>query len=361
MNPGAAPRRRRGAAELARKLAFLGDPRSYPHRPARVRALETHFAYVFLAGKYAFKLKKPARQAGMDYRTLAARRRGCEQELRLNRRLAPTVYLAVIPLTLRQGRLRLDGRGRIVDYLVMMRRLPATATLDHALVHGTPRLRDLAPTIELLARFYGQAVRAPLAPRRYRSRFEAQIGRNLRALRAQRALIDWQRARRITDLQREFLKRAARIVGARGEHLVDAHGDLRAEHVCLRPLAVIDCLEFDRTLRRLDPHEDVALLALEIERCRPALARAFLRRLAARLGDPVPAALTHIYMSHRALTRAKLAAWHLGDPQFPDLAPWLSRTESYLRSAERHARAALRSTLRYSRARPTRRRPPRPR
>jgi len=104
---------------------------------------------------------------------------------------------------------------------------------------------------------------------------------------------------------------------------------------------VIDCLEFDRGLRRLDPHEDAALLALEIEARQPALARDFQRRMGLCLGDEVPACLTHIYMSHRALTRAKLAAWHLGDPQFPDPAPWLARAAFRLRSAEHHARRAL--------------------
>jgi aminoglycoside phosphotransferase family enzyme len=331
----------RGPATLARKLTFLGDPRSYAPRPARVRIIETHFAYVFLAGRFAWKLKKPARQAGMDYRALAARRRGCEQELGLNRRLAPSIYLAVVPLTTHAGRLRLDGHGRVVDYLVKMRRLPSRATLDRQLARG--RVPDLGPVIGLLADFYAGAKPAPLSPRRYRARFEAQIALNLRALRAHRAAIDWARAERIAGLQRRFLRDAAPLVGARGAHLVDAHGDLRAEHVCLAPLAVIDCLEFDRSLRRLDPHEDAALLALEIEMQDAALARDFLRRLAARRADPVPACLTHIYRSHRALTRAKLAAWHLGDPQFPDAKPWLARAGSYLRRAEHHARLALRA------------------
>ncbi len=326
----------------ARKLAFLGNPRIYPHRPGHVRIIETHFAWVFLAGRYVFKLKKPARYAGMNYRTLAARERGCREELRLNRRLAPSLYLDVIPLTSRAGRLCLDGHGRAVDYLVKMRRLPSAAMLDRMLVRRALRARDLDPLVGLLAHFYARAPRAPLPARRYVARFEAQIRGNLAVLRAFRDRIDWDRVRRIVDMQREFLRRARARLGARGAHLVDAHGDLRAEHVCLRPLAVIDCLEFDRQLRRLDPHEDLALLALEIEARRPALARAFLRRTAARLGDPIPACLTHIYMSHRALTRAKLAAWHLGDPHFPDPAPWLAKTDGWLRSAERHAAQALR-------------------
>ena len=344
MTARATPRRRDKAA-LARKLAFLRNPRSYVPRPAQVTAIETHFAWVFLAGRFAYKLKKPARQAGMDYRALRARRRGCEAELRLNRRLAPAVYLGVVPLTSWQGRLRLDGRGRVIDWLVKMRRLRASATLDRALAARAVRPAELDPLVTLLAHFYSTARSAPLAPRAYVARLDAQVRRNRRALGAHRARIDWRRVTRVTHLQREFLRRAAQIVGTRGARLVDGHGDLRAEHVCLRPLAVIDCLEFDRDLRRLDPREDVALLALEIERRQPAVARAFLRRLAGRLGDPVAASLTSIYMSHRALTRAKLAAWHLADPQFSDPAPWLTKTDAYLRSAERHARRALRTQL----------------
>jgi aminoglycoside phosphotransferase family enzyme len=330
------------AAGLARKVAFLSRASHYPHRPSRVTTIETHFAWVFLAGRYAYKLKKPARQAGMDYRSLAARERGCREEVRLNRRLAPSVYLGVVPLTTVRGRLSLGGRGRAVDFLVKMRRLPAAAMLDRALLRRAPRIAGLEPLIALLADFYARARAEPFTARRYLARFAKQIDRNLAALRPARDRIDWARAVRIAGLQQDFLRRARRMVGARGRRVVEAHGDLRSEHVCLEPLAVIDCLEFDHRLRRLDPHEDVALLALEIERRRPALARVFLRRLAARMGDPVPACLTHIYMSHRALTRAKLAAWHLDDPLIPDPAPWIAKTDTYCRIAERHVRRALR-------------------
>ena len=129
----------------ARKLAFLGNPRMYPHRPAHVRIIETHFAWVFLAGRYVFKLKKPARYAGMNYRTLAAREHGCREELRLNRRLAPSLYLDVIPLTSRAGRLCLDGQGRTVDFLVKMRRLPHAGMLE-VQVRLQKAMRALAAT-----------------------------------------------------------------------------------------------------------------------------------------------------------------------------------------------------------------------
>lgn len=325
------------AGGLARKLAFLRDPRSYPHRPARVMAIETHFAWVFLAGAYAYKLKKPARQSGMDYRTLAARRRGCRAELRLNRRLAAPVYLEMVPLTRLRGRFRLDGRGRTVDYLVKMRRLPDRANLERPLAAAALRARDLQPVIARLAEFYEQARRLPLRPRRYVARLALRVRRNLAALRPFRARLDWQRALRVAGLQQAALRRHRHAIGARGAHLVDGHGDLRAEHVYLRPLAIIDCLEFDADLRRLDPHDDVALLALGIARRQPAAARRFLRRFAVALRDPIPPWLADLYLSQRAFTRAKLAAWHLDEAQFPDPVPWLARADDDLRVAERHA------------------------
>ncbi|MEO8063517.1 MAG: hypothetical protein ABI821_12315 [Pseudomonadota bacterium] len=310
--------------------------------PPRVSTIETHFAWVFLAGSLAYKLKKPARQAGMDYRSLAARERGCRQELALNRRLAPGVYLSVLPLTVQRGQLRLGGQGTVVDWLVKMRRLPATGMLESRMRRARIAGETLEPLAALLAGFYRRASRAPLDPRRYVARIRGQILANRRALRRLGRQIDQDLVTRVTDAQREFLRLAGNLIGARGTRVVDGHGDLRGEHVCLFPLAVIDCLEFDRRLRLLDPHEDLALLALEIERKRrPDLARHLLDRVGALSGDPPSQELTHLYMSHRATTRAKLSAWHVGDPQFPAVAPWLARTVSYLRSAERHAAHAL--------------------
>src|SRR5512138_840454 len=98
------------ASELARKVCALESPAAYPDRPASVVAIETHFAWVFLAGDYAYKLKKPSGNPLSDLRSLDARRRSCEEEVRLNRPLAQDIYLGVMPLTAEEdGRLRVGG------------------------------------------------------------------------------------------------------------------------------------------------------------------------------------------------------------------------------------------------------------
>jgi aminoglycoside phosphotransferase family enzyme len=136
---------------------------------------------------------------------------------------------------------------------------------------------------------------------------------------------------------------AARLLGSRGLHLVEGHGDLRLEHVCLGPPpSVIDCLEFDRDLRRLDPAEEIANLALGSGRLERAdLAREFQHRYRNALGDPVPGDQFQFYMSQRAVIGAKTAAWHVRDPMYVDREVWIARANSYLDDAMRHVRCAL--------------------
>ncbi len=329
---------------LPEKVAFLRDPRSYRGGVRRVTAIETHFAWVFLTARHAHKLKKPIRHGAMDYRTLAAREQGCREELRLNRRFAPGVYRSVVPLVRRGGRLALDGYGEIVDWLVRMRRLPDAKMLDRVLARRRLRGGEFERLLRALTRFYGSVRPEPMQGAAYVARLARQITENRRALRRAGARARQQRADGVARAQRRFLRRARRLVGERATHLVEGHGDLRAEHVCLAaPVAVIDRLEFSRELRRMDPLEEIALLSLEIERLGHAdLAARLVRRYCAATRDPAAPALVSFYLSQRASNRAKLAAWHLGDARFPDPRPWLARADSFLRDAGRHARDALR-------------------
>lgn len=336
---------------LKEKVAFLRDPGTYSDRPRHVETVETHFAWVFLTTRYAYKLKKPVRQAAMDYRTLGARERGCRGELRLNRCLAPGVYRSVVPLITRGGALELGkgavalGKGdRVEDWLVKMRRLPSDRMFDRALERGTVSGAELDRLIATLAGFFRRAKPMPMQGAGYVARLRRQVRGNRRALRRYGVRLQQPLVAELAAAQLEFIARARNLLAARGARVVEGHGDLRAEHVCLGPpVCVIDCLEFDRDLRLLDPAEEIAILALEVERLgRRRLAGELMRRFCATSNDPVVRAVLEFYMSHRAATRAMLAAWHLDDPQFPVARPWLLRTHSYLKSSLRHVRRALR-------------------
>lgn len=328
---------------LEQKLAFLRRGSSYTERPRRLIVIETHFAWVFLGSRHVYKLKKPLRHGTMDYRTLAQRRRGCHAELMLNRRAAPRVYLGVTKLTMgRSGRMRVGGTGRVIDYLVHMRRLPARWMLDGVSPRRALTDREITALLELLGKFFAGARRKPLAPPAYARKLRRTISENRRLLLASAAALRTQ-IEQVEALQCRCLQLLRDELATRAHQLLDGHGDLRPEHVCLRPLASIDCIEFDAQLRRMDPLEEVAFLALEMARLgRADTASALMRRYRSTRDPLASDALVHFYMSLRAGTRAKLSAWHIGDPQFADPRPWLTRTRSYLRDAMRHARAALR-------------------
>lgn len=331
------------ATTLARKVSFLRDARHYPERSASVETIETHFSWLFLTDRHVYKLKKPQRRVGMDYRSVPARLRGCREELRLNKRLARSVYLEVVPLSLTdRGELQLGRGHRTVDWLIKMARLPSRYMLDEALEHRRITHRRLGVLAATLASFYATATRAPFGPPQYLRRLCNQVSANARTVTAahpQACAL----AEAVSQRQLDFISSEHVGLGLRGAKVVEAHGDLRPEHVCVaHPVCVIDCLEFNRDLRLLDPAEEIAFLALEVERLgHPSIAWDMIKRYRRLGGDPIGDSLVHFYMSRRAATRAMLAAKHLTDPAILDRARWLSRTQSYLEDGGRHIQRAL--------------------
>jgi len=331
-------------------IAYLSDPRHYPGRPRGVDVIETHFAWVFLAAGKAYKLKKPTRQVSMDYRTVEARERGCRNELRLNRRLAPRIYRRVVPIVRSAtGGLALGRGPRVLDWLVEMRRLPAARMLDRAIREGKVRLSDVRRVVRRLVRFFRHARSWPLPDSAYRARLRRQISESARDLAAPDLKLRRRSFEPVIRAQLEFLVAGAEVLAGRGARLVEGHGDLRPEHVYLgtrgSAACVIDCLEFEANLRRLDPAEEIAFLALECERSGAReLARDLIAAYRSTARDAAASALIHFYMSRRAVTRAKIAAWHLRDEQFAgEHRLWRAHAYSYLRDALRHIRSAQRA------------------
>jgi len=269
---GPAPPSHPAPPALDDKVAFLRRPESYPEAPGRVEAVETHMAWVFLTDAHAFKLKKPVRYAFLDFSTLEARRADCEEEVRLNRRLAREVYLGTMPLTRQAaGGLRLGGNGPVVDWLVHMRRLAAPAFLDRRIRAGIAYEADVRRAAERLAAFYRSVPVIPMTADEYRARFEADMEENRRELTSCEFGLPAARVEDLCAAQRRFLaaRTGSELLRRRvGEgRVIEAHGDLRPEHVWLgEPPAVIDCLEFRREFRLLDPADELAYLALECER-----------------------------------------------------------------------------------------------
>jgi aminoglycoside phosphotransferase family enzyme len=327
-----------GPAALAEKVAQLRELCGPDDA-----AIETHFAWIFLVGDRALKLRKPVRRGTMDYRSIDLRRVDSEEDVRLNRRLAPDVYLRTLPLVRRaDGRIAPGGVGEIVDWLVEMRRLDRRWFLDAALERGDVSPPMLERVADMLAAFYASAPPAISRPGEIGPRIAAQAAANARVI----EVLDAPRAVLLARLQRVALAALEPVLDARAAAgcIVEGHGDLRPEHVLLSdPPAVIDCLEFDRDLRVMDRAEELCVLEIECARIGHAATGTWLLQAClARLRDRAPAALLDFYRSHRAAHRAKLYAWRSAEPDDGSPQDWRSRASGYLDSALESASRASR-------------------
>jgi len=328
------------AVSLEDKLCFLGTPATYELDDGFVTALETHMSWVFMAGDRVYKLKKPVRFPYLDFSTLDRRAAACRAEYDLNRRLAPDVYLGVVPLTARIGGLAIGGDGPVVDWLVVMRRLEENATLEAALRDRWLSLLQVDRVAATLGAFYAYAPRLQLAPESYLAGWHKALRDNCHVLLDARLGLPRGRIARIAQVQRRFAAQRGDLLmdRIRARHFVDAHGDLRPEHVWLRPpVTIIDCLEFDARLRALDPLDEIAFLHLECERLGGLWAARRLRhRLAGFVADDAASGLFLFYRSHRAMLRARLSIAHLLDahPRTPQKWPRLARQYLGLAAAD---------------------------
>ncbi len=326
---------------LESKVAFFRQPTSFQESTYRVEAIETHMSWVFLTHDHAYKLKKPVCYSFLDFSTMDARRHYCQEELRLNRRLAAEVYLGIVELTLNSlGHLQLNGRGTVIDWLIKMRRLPTHRMLDYCLKNGTASREDSSRVAARLASFHKTCPPIAMARVDYRGRFERQIDEILEELSLPAYRLPVEQVKGICSAQRAVLKQMAGMFDERVKagRIVEGHGDLRPEHICLKPeLPIIDCLEFSRDLRIVDTADELAFLALECERVGATdFGDLLLRTYSEISGDWPNIALIHFYKSCRAILRATVAIRHLNEETFRFSPEWRRRTKEYMQLAQKH-------------------------
>lgn len=331
---------------LAEKVAALKQPAAYPDGVQAVQAIETHHSWVFLTERHAFKLKKPMRTSHFDWSTIAARYAACTNEVSLNQRLAPDVYLAAVPLACRpDGSFHVAGEGASIDWLIQMRRLPRESMLDAAIAADRVSTAALQNVGERLARFYAAQPRKYCSPDSY----VRDLARKIRADERELSLVEPQLpATMIESLmvrQRAALDALQCELGQRANanRIVEAHGDLRPEHICLiDPPCIIDALDFSSELRTLDTAEELAFLQVECAQLGAAwVGDVVLQSYCSVSGDQPSRALLEFYCSRRATVRAKLMAWRVRDSAVHCAVKWSARAEQYLHAADRHAERAL--------------------
>jgi aminoglycoside phosphotransferase family enzyme/predicted kinase len=303
-------------------LDDLRRPEAYPiPRPSEVTPVTTHISWVFLTDREVWKLKRPVDYGFVNYATLERRRRCCEDEVRLNRRLAPDVYLGVVPVRLGPDGHWFGAEGDIVDYAVRMRRLADECSAEALLRRDALTPDHLTRLAARLARFFVDAVPTPEAGAVEAIRenlvenfaqVEPFVGRFV-----SRGTFDAVRAWQFGILERQSGRFHGRVEQGR---IRDGHGDLRLEHVYFESAEpiVIDCVEFNERLRSGDTAADVSFLAMELTaRSRSDLAEVFLAAFALEADDHDLYGVVDFYIGYRAWVRGKVAAFLAVDPSTP--------------------------------------------
>jgi aminoglycoside phosphotransferase family enzyme/predicted kinase len=338
------------AGGLGALIAGLSRPAAYPHPADPVEVVQTHISVVFLAGDRAYKVKKPVDLGFLDFTTLDKRRAVCEAEVRLNRRLAPAVYLGVEPVTRAEdGGLRLGGDGEPVEWAVAMVRLPADRTFEALLGRGELEAELLAEVGRRLAAFHAGAAAGPEIDRW--GRFEVVAG-NARenfeqTERFTGATVSEPVWRRLAELTGRELEARRGLIEERAAGGVtrDTHGDLHLDHVYSLPgreppddLPIVDCIEFNERFRYADPVSDAAFLVMDLAfHGRDDLAEAFTGAYFAASGDEPGRSLMPHYTAYRAVTRGKVESMTLAADEVPAGQRWRE-----LQRARAHFLLALR-------------------
>ncbi|HEY9199036.1 MAG TPA: AAA family ATPase [Gammaproteobacteria bacterium] len=333
--------------EQARLIAALQHPQRFVHAVAAFQVIETHISRVLLTGEYAYKFKKPVNLGFLDFSTLEKRRFYCHEELRLNRRLAPELYEAVVPVYGSVDDPRFEGDGEPIDYAVRMRQFPDDARLDQVSDRGGLSAEHIDQIATDLAAFHREAPRAGKD-----SLFGSSAGIGDRMLQnfdqiathcdepVVHARLDplraWTQAK-LHELHDDLELRR------REGWIRECHGDLHLANMALIDgrVVIFDCLEFAEDLRWIDPLSEAAFLYMDLEqRGHAVLARRFLNQYAEAANDYQALNLFRPYLVYRALVRAKVAAIaaHQHKKQPAQYAAALVDLRAYLDMADHYSR-----------------------
>ncbi len=323
-------------------IAALLDPAAYDHPVERVDCLETHISWILLTGTLAYKIKKPVNLGFVDFSTPERRSWFCQEELRLNRRLAPDLYLGLSPIHGPPERAAFHGSGPTLELAVRMRQFPQSALLGAVLDHQGLSEAQLERLADDLAAFHAAAaVAGPEDPYGAPELVKAPAVANLEVLEACGLVPapDVAALRHWTDDQFERLRPSfveRRSLG----RIRECHGDLHLGNMLLEGerLRVFDCLEFSPELRWIDVISDLAFLAMDLEhRHRPDLGAVLLNRWLGRCGDYAGLLTWRWYRVYRSLVRAKVCALRLGQQTLNAQASALLQQdlEHYLQGAIR--------------------------
>ena len=320
----------------------LLESRAYPHKPQKVELVQTQMSFIFLTGEYVYKIKKPVNLGYLDYTTLEKRLYFCDQELELNRRLCPGAYLAVVPIIEEKSQLRLEGRGKAIEYAVKMKQLPQERMMDVLLPLGEVTAEMVTSVSEKLVSFHRQAEtnqkiaafgRLDVIRQNTDENFtqtEKYIGSSI-------TVGQYQHIRNYTD---NFIASKTSLFDKRVTEgkIRDCHGDLHAAHVCFtEDICIYDCIEFNDRFRYSDVASEIAFLAMDLDRYQHSGLSQHLVNTYVKLShDEELLKLLNFYKCYRAYVRGKVESFKLDDRYIPEQekAKVLTAARRYFQLAE---------------------------
>jgi aminoglycoside phosphotransferase family enzyme/predicted kinase len=304
--------------ELSRLIEGLSKPDVYPNVVENIEVRQTHISIVFLVDQFAYKVKKPVHFDFLDFTELAARRHFCDEEIRLNRRLAPNVYLERVPIVERGAALKVGGPGTALEWAVKMRRLPDHATWESRLARGEIRQDHVHHLAARIASFHRSAERNDRISQF--AQFEAVAGTVRQNLlgpsTGDEEIVHPSVLERLRQLTEKTLADKRKLIDDRANEKrpCDTHGDLHLDHIYAFPdepppgdLVIVDCIEFNERFRYTDPVADMAFVVMDlIAHGRRDLAQVFAESYFRESGDHGGSELLSLYVSYRAAVRGKV-------------------------------------------------------
>jgi len=322
-------------------IQALQDPRLYPHAVRAFRVLETHISWVVLTGMYAYKIKKPVNLGFLDFSTLEQRRHFCDEELRLNRRFAPQLYLDVVAIHGSPQQPHFDGAGPAIEYAVKMLEFEQPQRVDALLASNALGIESMDQLAADLAALHAQAPQAHAdTPFGTSDAVWAPMAENFAQMRASALSRDV--AEPLQQLEQwshaEFTRRQdALIERKRAGWVRECHGDLHTRNLVRIDgrIVAFDCLEFNANLRWIDVISEVAFLLMDLEACdRRAFAWRFLNSYLEHSGDYAGVQLLPLYLTYRALVRAKVACLQAQPESHAEFQHYLALAQHYTTPAK---------------------------
>jgi aminoglycoside phosphotransferase family enzyme/predicted kinase len=301
-------------------------PDFYPHRPSTIELVQTHISYVLLAGEEVYKVKKSVRFSFLDFSTPAQRRYYCEEEVRLNRRLAPDVYRGVVAIAATDDGFRLTDTDdpKVVDWAVWMRRLPEERMLSELLVRDEVEIEQIGAIAAKLVEFHRAADSSPQITANGAPELLAELMRRdfAEVERFRGSAVSREDDEAIQSFCLRFVEERAELLRRRQDEgwIRDCHGDLRADHICLTDgIAIFDCIEFEPRFRYRDVAAEIGFLAMDIDyRGHREYAERLVSTYATMAGDRHLPELLPLYQCYLAYIRGKVDSLKSVESEVPE-------------------------------------------